>query len=181
MKKVIGIIHTVLAVVLLLLAYIPESVRNTGIYLSGVFYDGYELSFGSEMGGFGFVMIGTLILLIALGFTKFYYLTIAPAVINLFLIVYVYFDIDDIRNVYISDDFIVILIIIVAICVLLNSIWALMDYVLEKRKNESTNTVIKQVIPQSNADELRKYKELLDINIITPEEFEAKKKQLLNL
>ena len=69
MKKVIGIIHTVLAVVLLLLAYIPESVRNTGIYLSGVFYDGYELSFGSEMGGFGFVMIGTLILLIALGFT----------------------------------------------------------------------------------------------------------------
>jgi predicted Zn-dependent peptidase len=31
----------------------------------------------------------------------------------------------------------------------------------------------------SNADELRKFKELLDENIITAEEFEAKKKQLL--
>ena len=33
----------------------------------------------------------------------------------------------------------------------------------------------------SNADELKKYKELLDCDIITQEEFEAKKKQLLNL
>lgn len=33
----------------------------------------------------------------------------------------------------------------------------------------------------SNADELRKYKELLNEGIITQEEFDAKKKQLLNL
>ena len=38
------------------------------------------------------------------------------------------------------------------------------------------------VIPdKSNADELKKYKELLDSGIITQEEFDAKKKQLLNL
>lgn len=35
--------------------------------------------------------------------------------------------------------------------------------------------------PRSEADEIRKYKELLDDNIITLEEFESKKKQLLNL
>ena len=32
-----------------------------------------------------------------------------------------------------------------------------------------------------NAQELKKYKELLDKDIITQEEFEAKKKELLNL
>ena len=42
-------------------------------------------------------------------------------------------------------------------------------------------TTIKQEIPQSNADELKKYKELLDMGIITQEEFDAKKKQLLGL
>ena len=33
----------------------------------------------------------------------------------------------------------------------------------------------------SAADEIKKYKELLDLGIITQEEFDQKKKQLLNL
>lgn len=40
---------------------------------------------------------------------------------------------------------------------------------------------VKQEIPQSNADELKKYKELLDSGIISQEEFDAKKKQLLGI
>ena len=40
------------------------------------------------------------------------------------------------------------------------------------------NTIVQQV---SNADELKKYKDLLDSGIITQEEFDAKKKQLLGL
>ena len=44
-----------------------------------------------------------------------------------------------------------------------------------------TTTTIKQEIPQSNADELKKYKDLLDSGVITQEEFDAKKKQLLGL
>ena len=44
-----------------------------------------------------------------------------------------------------------------------------------------TTTTIKQEVPQSNADELKKYKELLDSGVITQEEFDAKKKQLLGL
>ncbi len=44
-----------------------------------------------------------------------------------------------------------------------------------------TQTTIKQEIPQSNADELAKYKDLLDKGIISKEEFDAKKKQLLGL
>lgn len=35
--------------------------------------------------------------------------------------------------------------------------------------------------PTSAADEIKKYKELLDIGAITQEEFEQKKKQLLGL
>jgi uncharacterized membrane protein len=38
-----------------------------------------------------------------------------------------------------------------------------------------------QVINPSNADELKKYKELLDTGIINQEEFDAKKKQLLGI
>ena len=41
--------------------------------------------------------------------------------------------------------------------------------------------VVQQAAPQSNADELKKYKELLDMGAITQEEFDAKKKQLLGL
>lgn len=37
------------------------------------------------------------------------------------------------------------------------------------------------VAPISNADELKKYKELLDMGVITQEEFDAKKKQILGL
>ena len=43
------------------------------------------------------------------------------------------------------------------------------------------SATIKQEIPQSNADELKKFKELLDMGVITQEEFDAKKKQLLGL
>ena len=39
----------------------------------------------------------------------------------------------------------------------------------------------KQEIPQSNADELKKYKDLLDSGVLSQEEFDAKKKQLLGL
>lgn len=42
-------------------------------------------------------------------------------------------------------------------------------------------TIIKQEMLQSNADELKKYKDLLDEGIISQEEFDAKKKQLLDL
>lgn len=42
-------------------------------------------------------------------------------------------------------------------------------------------TEIKQEIQLSNADELKKYKELLDSGILTQEEFDVKKKQLLGL
>lgn len=52
---------------------------------------------------------------------------------------------------------------------------------LKKRQKKEIQTTIKQEIPQSNADELKKYKELLDSGVITQEEFDAKKKQLLGL
>ena len=47
-------------------------------------------------------------------------------------------------------------------------------------RNNKSNSV-NFSIPQSNADELKKFKELLDSGIITQEEFDAKKKQLLGL
>ena len=50
-----------------------------------------------------------------------------------------------------------------------------------KRQDKTPQTTIKQEIPQSNADELKKYKDLLDSGVISQEEFDAKKKQLLGL
>ena len=47
---------------------------------------------------------------------------------------------------------------------------------IQKRMNNGNITVA-----VSNADELKKYKELFDAGVITQEEFDAKKKQLLGL
>ena len=49
----------------------------------------------------------------------------------------------------------------------------------ERILNKSSSSPMTQ--PLSSADELKKFKELLDAGIITQEEFDAKKKQLLGL
>lgn len=46
---------------------------------------------------------------------------------------------------------------------------------------KKAENVVNISAPQSNADELKKYKDLLDQGIITQEEFDAKKKQLLGI
>lgn len=48
-------------------------------------------------------------------------------------------------------------------------------------RQEQKNRPYTQEIPQSNADELKKYKDLLDSGVISQAEFDAKKKQLLGL
>ncbi len=55
------------------------------------------------------------------------------------------------------------------------------ELLVERQGKNSAATTIKQEIPQSNADELKKYKELLDSGVISQEEFDNKKKQLLGL
>lgn len=64
--------------------------------------------------------------------------------------------------------------------------WSLNKYVEEIKRfiesamldNKKQNTILQAT---SNADEIKKYKELLDLEIITQEEFDAKKKQLLGI
>lgn len=51
---------------------------------------------------------------------------------------------------------------------------------LTARQNKP-QVAVQQKIPQSSADELKKFKELLDSGAITQEEYDAKKKQLLGL
>ena len=53
-----------------------------------------------------------------------------------------------------------------------------LEIILDEVKSNSVNTATAQNSP---ADEIMKYKQLLDAGAITQEEFEAKKKQLLNL
>lgn len=61
-------------------------------------------------------------------------------------------------------------------------IYKTINELLIKRQNKpATTTTIKKEVSQSNADELKKYKDLLDMGIISQEEFDAKKKQLLGL
>ena len=59
-----------------------------------------------------------------------------------------------------------------------NSIIVDFDTVLQSVKTPKSGAVIQQT---SAADELKKFKELLDMGVITQEEFDAKKKQLLGL
>jgi len=57
----------------------------------------------------------------------------------------------------------------------------IVDYI-ENRRIEISKPQVAQVVQQSSAlDELKKLKELLDMGIISQEEFDAKKKQLLGL
>ena len=48
-------------------------------------------------------------------------------------------------------------------------------------KKTSEPTVTQTVVESSSADEIKKFKELLDMGVISQEEFDEKKKQLLNL
>ncbi len=50
-----------------------------------------------------------------------------------------------------------------------------------KRQNKTNEITVNKETFQSNADELKKYKDLLDSGVINQEEFDAKKKQLLGL
>ena len=65
-----------------------------------------------------------------------------------------------------------------------DEVYACISTLLEANRSNAVSKVaaeIKPVVQISNADELKKYKELLDTDVITQEEFEAKKKQLLGL
>ena len=66
----------------------------------------------------------------------------------------------------------------------MESIYKYVDKRISESKSAKSNstqstTVVQQAL--STADELKKFKELLDIGVITQEEFDAKKKQLLGL
>ena len=55
------------------------------------------------------------------------------------------------------------------------------DLLINRQKKNAEPTTPPVTSSTSNADELKKYKELLDSGVITQEEFDAKKKQLLGL
>lgn len=57
----------------------------------------------------------------------------------------------------------------------------IIDDIVKKYKNAGSAATTQVVQQASAADELKKFKELLDMGILTQEEFDAKKKQLLGL
>lgn len=73
----------------------------------------------------------------------------------------------------------------------LNSFWrienrdeiytVLCNLLIERQNKVADTPVIRQEVSQVNIDELKKFKELLDSGIITQEDFDTKKKQLLDL
>ena len=63
-----------------------------------------------------------------------------------------------------------------------NQIYESMNKLLIERQAQTRTAPVAEPVPSmSNADELKKFKELLDGGVITLEEFDAKKKQLLGL
>ena len=55
------------------------------------------------------------------------------------------------------------------------------ELVMGKKAETAAPTVVNNIQQASPAEELKKFKELLDMGVITQEEFDAKKKQLLGL
>lgn len=63
-----------------------------------------------------------------------------------------------------------------------DEIYTVMNDLLIARQQEKANAVVTTTVPQSDeADQLKKYKDLLDGGVISQEEFDAKKKQLLGV
>lgn len=60
-------------------------------------------------------------------------------------------------------------------------VFSAISELLSQFQNSNNQTVIHKEEQLSSADELKKYKDLLDSGVITQEEFDAKKKQLLGL
>lgn len=60
-----------------------------------------------------------------------------------------------------------------------NEVFSVISELLLKRQEETKTTTVK--VQESGSEELKKYKELLDSGIITQEEFDAKKKQILGI
>lgn len=58
---------------------------------------------------------------------------------------------------------------------------AISKLLVERQSKPVATTTVKQEIAQSSADELKKYKDLLDSGIISQEEFDSKKNQLLGM
>ena len=63
-----------------------------------------------------------------------------------------------------------------------DEIYKVMNNLLIERQQEKVNATVATAAPKSDeADQIKKYKDLLDSGVITQEEFDAKKKQLLGL
>ncbi len=58
---------------------------------------------------------------------------------------------------------------------------AISKLLMERQSKATAATTAKPKIPKSGADELKEFKELLDSGVISQEEFDTKKKQLLGL
>ena len=62
-----------------------------------------------------------------------------------------------------------------------DEIYEAVNKLIIERQEKSKVEPVKQEAPASNLDEIKKLKDLLDAGILTQEEFDAKKKQLLGL
>ena len=62
-----------------------------------------------------------------------------------------------------------------------NEVYKEITQLLVERQNKAVITTVTKESPTSGAAELKQYKDLLDSGVISQEEFDAKKKQLLNL
>lgn len=62
-----------------------------------------------------------------------------------------------------------------------DEIYEVINKLIIERQDKASAEPVKQEAPANNLDEIKKVKELLDAGIITQEEFDAKKKQLLGL
>ena len=115
----------------------------------------------------------------------FYFAPLVSFLILMFFTIYVAaFAKDD--SVYWCDEWNLnwLIFVIIALHIITVLLCMVLRFNLFKRftsKNFGSGETLKKNEAVSNADELKKYKELLDTGVITQEEFDAKKKQILGL
>ena len=163
--------NILLSIALIFFFYCPRAVLIPAITTNNGYRIPSEIrTFSWWAGIWGFLAIGCMVIVCLLSLTKYYRFSYIGTAVILFCVGLPTFTIES-SNVRVLEDFVFYANLLVAILLFANSIFLLRS---NRQQAPAKSTT-------SATDELKKYNELLASGVITQEEFDAKKKQLLDL
>lgn len=173
--KISRLFNILLSIALLIFFYCPRAVKTKSFTLAnGAIVKSEYLTFAWWAGIWAFIAIGCIVIIFLLSLSKFYHLTPIAAGIALLCVAIPTFTINS-SSVSVFEEFFFYGNLFFACILFANCLFQSIS----KSKNNNQQANIKSL--STSADELKKYKDLLDNGVISQEEFDAKKKQLLGL